>query len=265
MNARRAAAPGGLSTSDIDAIRATLESGRKPKVMFTEAAGQIAGEVGQVIRLADPGQSDEWLVVRFGRDELPFAPGDLTLAARGRSSRRANGSSPPAPARTAGPAAAAAPAPPSTGKETAGKETAGKETAKMAPTRKAPAEAPTSNPAVPDPAPVAEERPRPAKRAGRKARPSKPKVPAAMTVTLAYEDGEWTVAAHQGSKTLAKPYVVRAADALKMVSMLDVPGVHDAVEAIVTAELTEAAQRAERLRNELAEVEARLAELRDAT
>ena len=86
-----------------------------------------------------------------------------------------------------------------------------------------------------------------------------------MTVTLAYEDGEWTVAAHQGSKTLAKPYVVRAADALKMVGMLDVPGVHDAVEAIVAAELAEAAQRAERLRNELAEVEARLAELRDAT
>jgi hypothetical protein len=85
-----------------------------------------------------------------------------------------------------------------------------------------------------------------------------------MTVTLAYQAGEWTVAAHQGSRTLAKPYLVRPAEALKMVAMLDVPGVHDAVDAIVTAELTEAQRRAEALRTELAEVEARLAELRNA-
>jgi hypothetical protein len=83
-----------------------------------------------------------------------------------------------------------------------------------------------------------------------------------MTVTLAYQAGEWTVAAHQGSRTLAKPYLVRPAEALRMVAMLDVPGVHDAVEQIVTAELTEAQQRADTLRSELAEVEARLTELR---
>jgi len=249
MSTRRAAAPGGLSTSDIETIRAGLDSGRKPKVMFTESAGQIAGEVGQVVRLADPGESEEWVVVRFGRDELPFAPGDLTLPPRGRSSRRTNGSDPSVPApRTAAPA------------------TAARAAAEPPAERAATGEPSTPDPAGhSDPAPAAEERPRPAKRAGRKARAGKPKAPATMTVTLAYEDGEWTVAAHQGSKTLAKPYVVRAADALKMVGMLDVPGVHDAVEAIVAAELAEAAQRAERLRNELAEVEARLAELRDAT
>jgi hypothetical protein len=97
-----------------------------------------------------------------------------------------------------------------------------------------------------------------------RSRGSRPKAPAGLTVTLAYESGEWTVAAHQGSRTLAKPYLVRPAEALKMVSMLDVPGVHDAVEAIVSAELAEASQRAEQLRSELAEVEARLSDLRDA-
>ena len=93
---------------------------------------------------------------------------------------------------------------------------------------------------------------------------AKPKAPAGLTVTLAYADGEWTVAANQGAKPLAKPYVIRASEALKMVGMLDVPGVHDAVEEIVSAARAEAESQAERLRAELAEIEARLAELREA-
>ena len=51
--------------------------------------------------------------------------------------------------------------------------------------------------------------------------------------------------------------------ALKMVSMLDVPGVQEAVEQIVSAERAEAQAQAERLRAELAEIESRLAELRE--
>jgi hypothetical protein len=73
------------------------------------------------------------------------------------------------------------------------------------------------------------------------------------------------VAAQQGNKALAKPYVIKATEALKMVGMLDVAGVQEAVEEIVSAARAEAEAAAERLRTELAEVEARLAELRDAT
>jgi hypothetical protein len=58
--------------------------------------------------------------------------------------------------------------------------------------------------------------------------------------------------------------VIRPADALKMVGLLDVAAVHEAVEQIVAAERAEAEQQAEKLRAELAEVEARLAELREA-
>jgi vacuolar-type H+-ATPase subunit E/Vma4 len=47
-----------------------------------------------------------------------------------------------------------------------------------------------------------------------------------------------------------------------MVALLDVPGVHEAVEHIVAAERAEAERAAERLRAELAGIEARLAELR---
>jgi hypothetical protein len=72
------------------------------------------------------------------------------------------------------------------------------------------------------------------------------------------------VAAAQGSKVLAKPYVVRPAEAMRMVSLVDVPGVQEAVEQIVAAERAEAEQEAQRLRAQLAEVESRLAELRDA-
>lgn len=73
----------GLSTDELQAIRDGLAAGRRPRVMFTESAGQIAGQVGQVVTLTDPAESDEWVVVRFGRDELPFSPGDLQMAPKG--------------------------------------------------------------------------------------------------------------------------------------------------------------------------------------
>src|SRR5258707_3899404 len=73
----------GLSTQDIESIRGTLAAGRRPRVVFTESAGQIVGQVGQVVELNDPAAGEDFLVVRFGRDELPFSPSDLTIPARG--------------------------------------------------------------------------------------------------------------------------------------------------------------------------------------
>jgi hypothetical protein len=90
---------------------------------------------------------------------------------------------------------------------------------------------------------------------------AKPKPVASLTVTLAYTDREWTIAAQQGSKTLAKPYVIKPTEALQMVALIDMPGVHEAVEAIIETERAEAEGRALRLREELAEIESRLAEL----
>ncbi len=56
---------------------------------------------------------------------------------------------------------------------------------------------------------------------------------------------------------------MKPAEALRIVALVDVPGVHEAVEAILSSERAEAESQAEKLRAELAEVEARLAELRD--
>lgn len=228
----------GLSEEDLGRFREALAAGRRPKVVFTESAGQIAGQVGQVVSLADPAVSDEWVVVRFGRDELPFSPGDLQVAPRGAAARK--------PAPVPAPEPAVVPPAPEFVID------------KPVPPRPAPpAAAPPAPPAPPVPAPVA-----PAPR--KASRPAKAKAPAGLTVTLAYGDGEWTVAAAQGSKVLAKPYVVKPAEAMRMVSLVDVPGVQEAVEQIVAAERAEAEQEAQRLRAQLAEVESRLAELRDA-
>jgi hypothetical protein len=219
----------GLSTEELETIRGQLGAGRKPKVQFTEAAGQIAGQVGQVVELADPAASDEWVVVRFGRDELPFSPGDLRVAPRGATARKV--AAPPAP-----------PEPPRPEPEFV--------IDKPIP---APAPAPRKEKDVEELAP-----PAPRKAA---ARPARPKPGASLTVTLAYAEGEWTLAAAQGSKALAKPYVIRPAEAMRMVQLVDVPGVQEAVEQIVSAERAEAQAQADKLRAELAEIEARLAEL----
>ncbi|SNS64072.1 hypothetical protein SAMN05421812_101227 [Asanoa hainanensis] len=235
----------GLSTDELSSIRDGLAAGRKPKVVFTASAGQIEGQTGQVIELTDPDVSDEFVVVRFGRDELPFSPTDLAVAPR-RAAARSTAAA--AKAAAAKPVAPVDEAPPGPGL--------------LPPVSKAPVPAPREESTVTTSTveePTAEA-PRPAKRA---AKVAKPKGPAGLTVTLAYADGEWTVAAAQGTKSLAKPYTIRPAEALKMVALVDVPGVHEAVEQIMASERAEAETQAEKLRAELAEIEARLAELRD--
>ncbi|GIE98778.1 hypothetical protein [Paractinoplanes rishiriensis] len=247
----------GLSTDELAAIRDGLAAGRKPRVQFTEAAGQISGQIGQVVSLDDPAVSDEWVVVRFGRDELPFSPTDLRVAPRGVAARKAVPAAEPKPEPPAPPmpefvidkpvpvkkASVAPPPAPAAGREAAGREDG----------------------VVSAPAPrkggddVTASAPRKAASRSAKSKPAP-----SLTVTLAYGEGEWTIAANQGAKVLAKPYVIRPAEALRMVSLVDMPGVQEAVEHILAAERAEAEQQAQRLRAELAEVEARLAELGDA-
>ncbi|GIF41350.1 hypothetical protein [Actinoplanes xinjiangensis] len=226
----------GLTADELQQIRDALAAGRKPRVQFTESAGQISGQVGQVVALEDPAVSDEWVVVKFGRDELPFSPGDLRIAPKG-----------PVPK-------------------------------KVAPVPVEPVEPVLSGPEflIDKPVPVKPPAPRrseeqrkseeevPVTAPRKAARPVKAKPGPSLTVTLAYGEGEWTIAANQGAKALARPYVIRPAEALRMVSLVDMPGVQEAVEQIMAAERAEAEQQAQRLRAELAEVEARLAELGEA-
>jgi hypothetical protein len=224
----------GLSTDELQTIRDGVDAGRKPRVQFTESAGQIAGQIGQVVALADPAESDEWVVVRFGRDELPFSPVDLQVAPRGAAAKKA------APAPEPEPVVAPEP------------EFMIDKPLPAAKVEKPVVEHKDADSVVPAPRKAA-------------AKPAKAKGPAGLTVTLAYAEGEWTVAAAQGAKALAKPYVIKPAEALRMVSLVDVPGVQEAVEQILASERAEAEQQAQRLRAELAEIEVRLAELGEAS
>jgi hypothetical protein len=270
----------GLGTSEVAAIRDGLAAGRRPRVVFTESAGQIAGQLGQVVGLTDPAASDEWVVVRFGKDELPFSPADLQVAPRGATARRTvpAPTPPPVPAkpepefmidkpvvqRSARNGSSPAPAPRKAGPSSPAPATGPPAAADAPAPLGAPASAARSSaPSASTSASASGAASAPAPR--RAVRPAKAKPPAGLTVTLSYTDGEWTVAASQGAKVLAKPYEIRPAEALRMVSLVDVPGVQEAVEQIMSAERAEAEQQAERLRAELAEIEARLAELRDAS
>ncbi|MFC4068480.1 hypothetical protein [Actinoplanes subglobosus] len=219
---------GGLSAEDLEQFREALAAGRKPRVQFTESAGQISGQIGQVVALEDPAVSDEWVVVKFGRDELPFSPGDLRIAPKG-----------PVPRKVA---------PVVVEPVLSGPE--------FLIDKPLPVKPPAPRKSSEEEVPVAAAR--------KAARPVKAKPGPSLTVTLAYGDGEWTIAANQGAKALARPYVIRPAEALRMVSLVDMPGVQEAVEQIMAAERAEAEQQAQRLRAELAEVEARLAELGEA-
>lgn len=229
---------GGLTAEELQQIRDALAAGRKPRVQFTESAGQISGQIGQVVGLDDPAVSDEWVVVKFGRDELPFSPGDLRIAPKGPPPKKVVPVPEPAEPVLSGPPLLPA-APPAV------KPPAPRKSEESVTVKDETAEAPAA----------------PRKAA---ARPAKAKPAPGLTVTLAYAEGEWTVGANQGAKALARPYVIRPAEALKMVSLIDVPGVQEAVEQILASERAEAEQQAQRLRAELAEVEARLAELGEA-
>lgn len=87
------------------------------------------------------------------------------------------------------------------------------------------------------------------------------RLPARLTVTLAYANGQWIVEVRRGRALLGSRHLVKSAEAMNMLAVLDVPGVQDSVEKALTVDQAEATRQAERMRNELAELEARLAGL----
>ncbi|WP_030156091.1 hypothetical protein [Glycomyces sp. NRRL B-16210] len=234
-----------LSSADIAHLEAVLAQGKKPKVVFTDAAGQIAGRSGKVVAL-DPAGVDDFVTVAFGSDELPFSAGELRLPARGEGTRRT-----PPRQRAAEPAGPAGPSGPGLLPEEP---------------------APKSKPATPSaserktvstseaPAPGAEPAPAPVKKKAARARSAQSKQPE-LTITLTYEDGEWAVAAARGARTVVKGAKVAHPAALAMCQASGSPEVGEVVSEVVEKIRSEAAEEASRLRRQLDEAEARLAEL----
>lgn len=232
--ARRSAA--GLTADDIGALRRVLDGGRRPKVVFAASAGQIAGQFGQVVRMDDPAGTEDWIVVRFGRDELPFSPTDLALPPKGSSRQPRKQESPPPPL-----------APPINPASTMDGKASTERAAERQKMDSSSAQTGANTTAAP-----------PASRAGRK---PKAKSAPGLTVTLSYHDGEWALQASRGTKVAAKHLPVRPAAALEAIAAFGVPEVQAAVDEVVATARAAAEEEAERLRRELAEVEAKLAEL----
>jgi hypothetical protein len=84
-----------------------------------------------------------------------------------------------------------------------------------------------------------------------------------ISVTLAYADGQWLVEVRRGRALLGSRHPVKSAEALRMLASLDVPAVNRGIEQALADDQDEATRQAQRMRNRLAEVEAKLAGIQE--
>jgi hypothetical protein len=109
---RTAALPPALTDEDVASLREKVAAGDKPRVVIrTASAAVAAGTRGNVIRVGDP-KEGEYVVVRLGKDEVPFAPNELGIPGRTAAASEAAPRSAPTASRPVAkraPARAAAP------------------------------------------------------------------------------------------------------------------------------------------------------------
>jgi hypothetical protein len=79
-----------------------------------------------------------------------------------------------------------------------------------------------------------------------------------IAVTLVYTDGAWTVEVERKNGVSEGTHDVRPTDALRAIDLLDVPGVREEVEKAITDDQIRAEKEAQRLRDELGGVGAKL-------
>jgi hypothetical protein len=269
-----------LDDEAIARLRAELATGKRPSlVLLSGGAGLPAGSRGQLIRIDDPPQDAEFLHVKVGHDELPFAPEEVGLPGRrGRSSEKAVGPTPvaAAPGPVSASAAARAPAPASA---TASQRSTEPILEPVRPDRRTRAERvvqPPPPPAEPAVAGVDDEvaerpvgstepggavgtsgatRPRRSPRSGVGGPPK-------ITLTLRFADFGWTVEGLVGGRR-DKVQPVPLAAIRAFADQLEDQSLRRQIESTVEACRSEAEKRAAALRAELARLETELAALDD--
>ncbi|MFC4334307.1 hypothetical protein [Salininema proteolyticum] len=211
-----------LSDDDIAHLEQTLAKGRRPSIVFTDQAGQIAGQKGKVTHIR-PDHDGDYLTVRFGSDTLTFTPDELRLPAKGELAKK------PKPAGPTG-----APLLENTGDDQ--------------PMHKKPT-TPTPTP-TPQPTPV----PTQTTRKTTKKRPkTKPK--ADLTLTLAHTDGQWALTVTKGTKTLVKDRPIDHRHAIDTARATADPDTEKAVDDILTDLRDDVEARAQALRDQLNRLE----------
>ena len=235
-----------LTDADIDSLRARVQAGEKPRVVVRAASAAVpAGTRGNILRIGKRSEG-EYVVVRLGKDEVPFAPAELAMSNR----QATNGQAATRPAK-----AAAAPV----------KKTA--PAAKKAPasrTATPPPAAPAKKAAPPRPAPAAKKAapapaPTQAKKTAKRTAGTK-RTPPPLVVTLRFNDGEWSVEASRGARRLAKPSGVRPGAVKAFADLLDEEIVRDALTETIESCRSVVEERAAALRAELEAAEAALKE-----
>jgi hypothetical protein len=247
--------PPPLTDADVSDLAFRVKGGDTPRVVVRSGSAALpAGTRGNVIRIGKPSEG-EYIVVRLGRDEVPFAPSELSLPTRGRGS---------AAAATKRTAAAATRPPTKTAARSSAKATKSTpaKSAKAAPARSAPTQKAAAAPKSATPAKSASARPATAgkRTAKRAAGRGKGRSPQPLTVTLRFADSRWTVEAQRGSRRITKALPLRPGAVSAFAEHVDEQAVREALVETVESCRSVVEEKAALLRAELVAAEAALKE-----
>ena len=262
---KTAAAPP-LTDADVKELAFRVKGGDSPRVIVRSASAAVpAGTRGNVIRIGNPSEG-EYIVVRLGRDQVPFAPNELSLSTRGRATSSSAAPARPAPA-PAKKTAAASSRPSRTSARSTSKaaskatKTSPAKAAKATPAKAAASQRPSA--AAKDTAKAAPSRATTtaAKRTSRAgSRRGKGRSPQPLTVTMRFADSRWTIEAQRGSRRLAKAQPLRPGAVSAFAEHVDEVSVRDALVETVESCRSVVEEKAAALRAELDAAEAALRE-----
>jgi hypothetical protein len=237
----------GLADEQVLQLRDDVEAGRRPRVRVSGPQFPT-GTIGTVLRVGDPStDGGDFVTVRLKvgavTDELRFSPMELSKVGKGRAA--APLASPAVERGRSSPTTRRSEASPATpGVEASARRGAGKSA--VSASKRSASDNIANRPAARAPA-----------RTKAAAGPPRRVVPVpAVTLTIASAGSSWSVTAHRGARVVVKKAPVSPGVVAAVAALLNQPGAEDAVAAVNDTARGEAEARAEKLRAELAEVEA---------
>ncbi|WP_029137297.1 hypothetical protein [Nakamurella lactea] len=265
----------GLTDEQVAKLRTAAAGPRKPRVTLLDTQFG-ADATGQVVTVGDPAtDGDDFITVRVRiggvADTLTFGPGELAVPTRaGKAAPKAKRVPPTAPTRqpaapkpTVAAPTPATPAPAATAPAATTRPPASATQPPATATQPAAAGVPTGSTTRPTRQAVRQPKAVAAPSVPAAARPQRSaaarrRAPAQVTVTVTSSGHSWTMAATRGGRSLVKSAPVPAGVITAAVELFDDAALREAVAEINDVALSEAQERADQLREELAKVESLL-------